>query len=202
MKTHRITLFKALRLIVLLLLLAGLGALIARFAYLNWKYPSPQVVTIEKNETLTLGNYQITVSGFTWGDGELLHEMSPGYVYLVQSDGSEYPSDQVRAGFVTLSVTKLTDDNTRLDATCLYFESGGWGNQFDMDLFFRLNPLEESLYVDLEKNETKEIILPMLMTKDQFRASTWNNIDTRDFYLVIQYYPTKYRFHLQPAAWN
>lgn len=196
MKIRRITSFRIIKEIVILLLLAVLGLLIARFVYMNQKYPSPEVVTLEKNEVLTLGNYEITVSGFNWGNGELLHQAAPNEIYLYQYDGSEYPLDQIRTGFIKLSIKKLADDNTRLDTTCLYFESGAWGNQFDMDLYFHLNPDATSLYVEMKKGETKEIVLPMLMTKDQFRASTWESIDTRDFYLVMQYYPTKYQFRL------
>ena len=55
-------------------------------------------------------------------------------------DGSESPFDSVRVGLITLSVTKVKDDTTSLDLTSLAFEIGTNWNQYDMELFFILNP--------------------------------------------------------------
>lgn len=193
MKTRQSGLQRILKAALLLLALLCLGILIARFVYINYKFPSPRVNTCQRNETVTLGNYEIAVTDYIWGDDRLLQEMVPDFNDYYEASSP----DDVRIAFVTLTVTKQTDDETLLDLTSLYFESGAWGNQFDMELFYRLNPEADSLYLDLAPGETRNVTIPMNMTRDHFRSSTWNKIDDRNFYLVLQYYPIKYQIQLQ-----
>lgn len=87
-------------------------AVLARIVYLNHCYPSPKVITYTENDTIKLGNYEIKQTGWEWGDGSLLKEKCSDYVYDQMDDGSEYPLDSVRVGFITLSVTKVKDDTT------------------------------------------------------------------------------------------
>lgn len=94
-------------------------AVLARIVYLNHCYPSPKVITYTENDTIKLGNYEIKQTGWEWGDGSLLKEKCPDYAYDQTDDGSEYPFDSVRVGFITLSVTKVKDDTTSLDLTSL-----------------------------------------------------------------------------------
>ena len=103
---------------------------LARIVYLNHCYPSPKVITYTDNDTIKLGNYEIKQTGWEWGDGSLLKEKCPDYVYHQMDDGSEYPFDSVRVGFITLSVTKVKDDTTSLDLTSLAFEMGPMDNQY------------------------------------------------------------------------
>ena len=67
----------------------------------------PKVITYTDNDTIKLGNYEIKQTGWEWGDGSLLKEKCPDYAYDQTDDGSEYPFDSVRVGFITLSVTKV-----------------------------------------------------------------------------------------------
>ena len=78
-------------------------AVLARIVYLNHCYPSPKVITYTENDTIKLGNYEIKQTGWEWGDGSLLKEKCSDYVYDQMDDGSEYPLDSVRVGFITLS---------------------------------------------------------------------------------------------------
>lgn len=193
MKVRQTKLHKILKAALILLGLLCLGAMIARFVYINLKFPSPRTETFQQNETVTLGNYEIAVTGYTWGDETLLQETVPDFNDYYEASSP----DDVRIGFVTLTVTKQTDEESLLDLTSLYFESGAWGNQFDMELFYRLNPEADSLYLELAPGETRSVTIPMEMNRDHFRSSTWSRIDDRDFYLVLQYYPVKYQIQLQ-----
>ena len=65
-------------------------AVLARIVYLNHCYPSPKVITYTENDTIKLGNYEIKQTGWEWGDGSLLKEKCPDYVYHQMDDGSEY----------------------------------------------------------------------------------------------------------------
>lgn len=193
MRIRHTRLHKILKAALILLGLLCLGAMIARFVYINLKFPSPRVNTCQRNETVTLGNYEIAVTDYIWGDETLLQERVPDFNNHYETSSP----DDVRIGFVTLTVTKLNDDDTILDLTSLHFESGAWGNQFDMELFYRLNPDADSLFLTLAPEETRSVTIPMQMNRDHFRSSTWSKIDDRNFYLVLQYYPVKYQIQLQ-----
>ena len=158
-------------------------AVLARIVYLNHCYPSPKVITYTENDTIKL----------EWGDGSLLKEKCPDYVYDQMDDGSEYPFDSVRVGFITLSVTKVKDDTTSLDFTSLAFEMGTNGNQYGMDLFFKLNPTLEALEIKLNAGEEASFVIPYTMDEQQVSKKDWDRVDKMKLYMVLQYYPQKIR---------
>ena len=164
--------------------------MIIRCAYVNAQYPSPNVQTYRKGEFINIGNYKIALTDWKWGDGEIIHEVYPGYT-LVEMDGQEYATENERVGLAEVTIDKIQDDNTSLDLSGITFESGAWGNQFDYDLFMHLNPDLESLVLKMEKGEKTTIIFPITMLDIQFSEKSWKNIDERPFYIVIQYYPEK-----------
>lgn len=176
----------------IVVLLVCLGFAIARCVYLNIRYPNPSVQTYEKNEIVTFGNYEISLTDWQWSDGEIIHEIYPGYK-LIEIDGEEYPTEKERVGLVEITITKTADDNTKLDLTEIFFESGAWGNQWDIELFTQINPDLEKLVFKMDAGETKKIIFPMTMNDTHFSEKDWKNIDNRKFYIVLQYYPIKYQ---------
>lgn len=166
--------------------------LIGRFIYMSSKYPSPEVETFQNDEVMQIGNYEITLTNCKWSDGEVVHQICPGYK-LVEIDGEEYPAEQERVGLAEILVRKTGEDNTILDLSEITFESGAWGNQFDLELFSILNPSVEGLILDLENEEEIKIVFPITMLDIQFSESAWKNVDERNFYIVLQYYPVKYQ---------
>ena len=177
---------------VFALLLIGFLFAMGRILYLNKKYPEPAVETYSKNSIIQLGNYEISLTDWQWSDGEIVHEIYPGYK-LIEMDGEEYPTEKERVGLAEITVTKTKDDNTKLDLTEITFESGAWGNQFDLELFMKLNPDLEGLVLEMEAGETQKIVFPMTMLDIQFSKNSWSHIDEKQFYVVVQYYPVKYQ---------
>ena len=96
-------------------------------------------------------------------------------------------------GFITLSVTKVKDDTTSLDLTSLAFEMGTNGDQYDMELFFALNPTLESLEINLNAGEEASFVIPYIMDESRVSKTDWNRIDKMKLYMVLQYYPQKIR---------
>lgn len=96
----------------------------------------------------------IKQSGWKWGDGNLIKNKCPDYVYMETSDDAEFPLDRERAGLVTLSVTKAKSDTTTLNITNIAFEICNNGTKFDMELFYELNPSIDSMDISLKEGES------------------------------------------------
>ena len=180
--------------IVLILLLLISCVVGYRIFQVNLRYPSPKIWTGGLQDTILAGNYRITFSNWQWADGALLQELCPGYCMFVDENGMGYPTERERVGLITLRVEKQKEDGSILDLTDMAFESGAWGNQFDMELMYLLNPQLEGLSLQMEEGECRDIIFPMIMSDLQFAQSAWERIDEREFYMVLAYYPMKLRF--------
>ena len=182
---------KIIGILLLALAFAGIGC---RLCWLGSRYPSPREQTCEPGDCVQLGSYAVAFTDWRWSDGAILHELCPGFRFLPGEDGKEYPVSRERIGLAVLTIAKVGEEDDMLDLTGIAFESGGWGNQFDMELMYLLNPHLESLRLQLEKGESMEILLPMAMTDQQFTQEQWERIDSRTFYVVLDYYPQKTRF--------
>ena len=128
------------------------------------------------NESIRIGGYTITFSDWKW------------------EDGNGYPASGERTGIAELTFLKSADDESAVDTTCISFESGAWGSQFDAELMFELNPDLESLLLEMDDGESRKIFFPVTMIDQQFTAQLWNRLDERAFYIVLQFYPEKLRF--------
>ena len=199
---------KILRIIGIMLSATAFAGIGGRLYWINARYPGPIEQTCGLGDSVQVGDYTVTFQDWRWSDGEILHALCPGFCLLLDEEGEEYPVSRERIGLITLTITKagtdqtgadqaMTDDAAQMpDLTGMAFESGAWGNQFDMELMYLLNPRLESLRPRLEEGEGVEIILPMTMTDQQFTREQWERIDRRAFYLVLDYYLVKTRFEL------
>lgn len=176
--------------ILLILSMLLLVLMVIRCVYLNMEYPNPAILTTKSGNVTSLGNYEIALTDWRWGDGEIIHEVYPGY-HLIEIDGEEYPIKQERVGLAEVTIHKVKNDSTSLDLSSITFESGAWGNQFDFDLFMYLNPNLDNLILELSEDETITVTFPITMLDIQFSKKSWENIDSRHFFIVIQYYPEK-----------
>ena len=67
------------------------------------------------------------------------------------------------------------------------------GNQYDMELFFKLNPTLEALEIKLNAGEEASFVIPYTMNEQQVSKKDWNRVDKMELYMVLQYYPQKIR---------
>lgn len=159
---------------------------------LHDRYPDPPIRTCRYGESIGLGSYRMTFSGWEWGDGSLVKEKFPDYILVYpREDGL---AEDARVGLICFTVTKTSPGGDILDFTAMGFSSGAWGNQFDLELFYLLNPELNSPFLDLPDGGTQEVILPLILLESQFTEEQWEEIDSREFYVNIQYYPEHIRF--------
>ena len=129
---------------------------VIRCIYVNLQYPNPTIQTITRGNILSIGNYEISLTDWKWGNGEIILSVYPGYHWL-EIDGKEYPVEKERVGLAKLTIHKVKKDETSLDLSEISFSSGAWGNQFDLELFYKLNPDLNDLRLKLSENETVTI---------------------------------------------
>lgn len=173
------------------LFIGGIGY---RLYWINACYPSPKINNYNIHETIEAGNYRITFSDWQWGDGTNIRKMYPQFEDITDEKGNLYPVSKMRVGILELTVTKTANDESILALENIAFESGAWGNQFDLELTYLMNPDLEGLRIKLKDGESRKILLPMTMYDTHFTDGQWRNIDQRKFYIVMQYYPEKLRF--------
>lgn len=159
---------------------------------LHGKYPDPQIGTYQYGETVLIDGYEISFTGWQWGDSKIINTILPDFnIDYTDENGDVYES---RVGLIDLSITKVSHNRDNIDLANIGFSSGAWGNQFDMDLFYRLNPSLNDMVLDLEVGNIQQVTLPLTLIETQFPQEQWENIDNREFYINFQYYPEHIRF--------
>ena len=115
-------------------------------------------------ETLRYNNYEITFSEQQWGNGSLIGDAFPCFVFAGIREGPE----DARAGRIILTIRKNSERAECFELTGISFSSGEWGNQFDLELFYMLNPALNSLALDLKAGEEQSVILPPPCSESNF----------------------------------
>ncbi len=156
------------------------------------QYPNPEIQTYAYGETADLGSYEITFDNWEEGNLNLVQERAPDFqIYTGEADSR---AEEVRAGFIHFTIDKTGDGKDVFDISNVSFSSGAWGNQFDMDLFYQLNPDMRDMIVNLAPGEQQKITLPFILQKSHFTQAQWAEIDNRTIYIDLQYYPEHIRF--------
>lgn len=174
------------------IILLSIGFTVHNAIVLHGKYPDPQIQTFQYGETVQIGGYQITFSGWQWGLSDLLLEKCPGFVLVsTKADGI---TEDARIGLIELTITKTSAGGEALDLTDIAFSSGAWSNQFDAELYFLLNPEQNTMVMDMETGQVWQVILPITMLESQFPEAQWEHINSRKLFIDLQYYPQHIRF--------
>lgn len=194
--------------IILLCILLFFCITIWKGTILHQKYPNPQIETYDYQETVQVGNYEICFDGWEWGNESLIQKDIPNYELIYTQDDGKIAD--VRVGLIHFTITKTSKMQNTSASNSIYsdyfdmsnigFSSGTWGNAFDMELFYQLNPQLKSMVLDLTENEVQEVTLPLILLELQFTTKQWAEIDKRRFYINLQYYPKHIQFicpHLQ-----
>lgn len=156
------------------------------------KYPNPSVQTYLYGESAQIGSYEIVLGDWKWDDGTEVKARFPEYVFPQREiDGR---LEDMRVGLITFYVTKNTEGDDKFSFPDVGFSSGAWDNQYDMELYYLLNSHLRTMTLDLEVGETQHVILPLVLLEGHFTAAQWKEIDSREFYINLQFYPEHIRF--------
>lgn len=172
--------------VILAMILIG-----SRYYMLNKVYSNPVNCQAGLNEKLILGDYTFEMGQWEWKDGTILKDMMPEYIMLFQSDGNEYPPEKEKVAFVSLTITKNSSTSNYLDLSNIGIESGAWHDQWDGQVFEHLNG-EDGLVLHMEEGEERNILIPVVLYEFQFSKKEWENIENREFRVVLENYPEKY----------
>lgn len=164
---------------------------------LHWQYPNPKIQTYAYGETAQVGAFEITFFRWQWDDGSWIRNTFPDYAENEFHTSTGENIGEIRVGIIELQIQKVEESDTFFQVANIAFASGAWGNQFDMELFYKLNPDLPSMALDLEVGQTQKVVLPLVMRELQFTEKQWERIDDRVFYIDLKYYPEHIRFEIE-----
>ena len=177
------------RKIIVVICIVAIALFAWRYIALNQQYPSPPTVYAAAREDLDIGGYRFSVIEMEKQDGSYIESIMPNY-FLGYGNGEDaFRSKDATVLLADIRVTKLDDSDEYLDLTSISFEIGAWSNQFDKDVYARINEEHRDLYINMRKDESITLTLPIVLTKDVFVE---NNLSEKELCLVLAYYPVKY----------
>ena len=101
------------------------------------------------------------------------------------------PEDQVRVLLVSMEVSNPSDAEQVATLYTSTIVSDSWSNGIHQFLFQEINEEGASLNALLAPGETRTVLLPYIMTEQQFKANDWDNIESRPYQLILETYPEK-----------
>ena len=99
----------------------------------------------------------------------------------------DYDTDS-RIALVKLNVTNISNEHEAFDLTSPVLTTNGWKNGLFLELFMELNPNYD---LDLDPNESVDIVAPYVMFDYQFQKNIWKKISNQHFRIFFQVYPEK-----------
>lgn len=156
------------------------------------QYPNPQITTYLYGEAAQIGSYAVVIGDWQWDDGSGIAERFPEYNFYLPLIDERLA--ELRVGLITFHVTKNQEGDDRFAFPNVAFSSGAWSNQAEMELFFLLNSHLKSMTLDLAVGETEKVILPLVVMEHQFTQKQWQEVENREYYIDLQFYPEHVRF--------
>lgn len=175
-------------LILLVILAIGIGCTI-RIVHLNQKYPNANVERYTMNETVTLGNIEVTITDYQLLTVPEIKERIEGYdVTYVDSKGNDKDER------ILLAEVHLKNIGEDLDGFSVYLctlQSGAYTQGMAMEYYpaFNSHLSNPDVVTFLEPGKDMTIYVPYSIYEISFSKNAWEKIDTRTFELVFSLYP-------------
>ena len=124
-----------------------------------------------------------------------------GYTVLSKEEAKEtYDYDlemdeEVKIILVNVTYFNKTDKSKTVDTRPNSIEKTGYSTATEMEFYHICNSL--GLEFELKGGEEKEIILPYILFKFQFKPNEWEKIEDKEFYISNSRYPVKTKWMLK-----
>lgn len=124
-----------------------------------------------------------------------------GYTVLSKEEAKEkYNYDlemdeEVKIILVNVTYFNKTDKSKTVDTRPNSIEKTGYSTATEMEFYHICNSL--GLEFELKGGEEKEIILPYILFKFQFKPNEWEKIEDKEFYISNSRYPVKIKWMLK-----
>ena len=103
--------------------------------------------------------------------------------------------EEVKIILVNVTYFNKTDKSKTVDTRPNSIEKTGYSTATEMEFYHICNSL--GLEFELKGGEEKEIILPYILFKFQFKPNEWEKIEDKEFYISNSRYPVKTKWMLK-----
>lgn len=148
---------------------------------INKKYPSPEIIAGDMSKAIFTNHNNLRVVA-TEFELRKIDELVDDHSLLF-----DYDTDS-RIALVKLNVTNISNEHEAFDLTSPVLTTNGWKNGLFLELFMELNPNYD---LDLDPNESVDIVAPYVMFDYQFQKNIWKKISNQHFRIFFQVYPEK-----------
>lgn len=165
--------------------------IIWRYAALNREYPNPKVITYQEEERIKGGDIEITILSSELVSMEKILEFAPDVQNEIKdTKGELLKHDQKKVLLVNLGIRNLSDAEQTTSVAQFAVQSDAWTNGVDLNTYCALNDVQETA-ITLAARETQEFMIPFYLYDVQFTGNKFQEIDERNFQLVLSTYPVK-----------
>jgi len=159
-----------------------LGAFLVCFFMINAKYRNSTVVEKGIGEPVDYNNLQFTVTDA----GFMPHEKSDE---LWADELDTFPG--CKGYYVTVTVNNTGTEEKKLSLGNFELVSDAWINGVDLEKFLTVNSDDIKQKFLLKPGDSITCTLPFLIVKENFTNKQWEQIEHRNFELVLSIYPVK-----------
>ena len=166
---------------------------VLRIIHVNNKHKTPAVITYNQGEELTGKNLKFQVTKSSLMDKK---EFEAEYCEFDKNDENrELLSNDMKLLVVDFEIDNVGQDISEFVFFDFMAQSGSWANGWNLEMYRKLNDYNSTL-IEIAPGESKELKLVFCMYDIQFKNHSWNTINNRKFYIVIDCYPVKSRICL------
>ena len=170
-------------------------ALVCGYAFgfykLNSRFPKASITECPVGDTLNYRGADLQILSAELATVEEVRKLYPLFMSDEDPVMTPLPEDQVRVLLVSMEVSNPSDAEQVATLYTSTAVSDSWSNGIHQFLFQEINEEGASLNALLAPGETRTVLLPYIMTEQQFKANDWDNIESRPYQLILETYPEK-----------
>ena len=163
---------------------------------INVRYPQTMDVRHKMNEEIDGGAASVRATGCRLASVEDVKKAAPDYEIALSDD-----TGNTEFRFLLITVLFHNNSNSKQELAIpamLQAQTETWSNGMDLELFHFLNPGETGPgYMEMEAGSKKTLVLPYLLTSEQFKGDDWSNVEHLHYQISVSIYPVKHVIDLK-----